>query len=40
MELKLKEDIKKEETKVRLQDGGILDIGWPRKPKGEDIPID
>ena len=38
--LKLREDMKKEEIKVRLQEGGVLEIKWPRKLKGEDIPID
>jgi hypothetical protein len=40
VQLKLRSDIKKEEIKVRLQEGGILEITWPRRAQGEDIPID
>ena len=38
--LKLRSDIEKKEIKVRLLEGGILEIEWPRKVKAEDIPID
>ena len=38
--LKLGQDIKKEEIKVRLHEGGVLEIEWPRKTKGEGIPIE
>ncbi len=40
VKLRLREDIKREEIKVRLQEGGVLEIEWPRRVKGEDIPID
>ncbi|GIX48556.1 MAG: hypothetical protein KatS3mg131_2767 [Candidatus Tectimicrobiota bacterium] len=38
--LQLRPDIKKDEIKVRLQEGGVLEIEWPRKTKGEEIPIE
>jgi hypothetical protein len=40
VKLKLRPDIKKEDLKVKLQEGGVLEIAWPRKTTGEDIPID
>ncbi len=40
VKLKLRQDIKKEDIKVRLQEGGILEIEWPRKIRGEEVPID
>ncbi len=40
VKLKLRQDIKKEDIKVRLQEGGILEIEWPRIIKGEEVPID
>lgn len=30
----------KEEIKVRLVKPGVLEIEWPRRPKGEEIPIE
>ena len=38
--LKLRQNIQKEEVKVRLHEGGVLEIEWPRQTKGEEIPID
>ncbi len=38
--LKLREDVSKEEIKVRLQEGSVLEIEWPRRVRGEDIPVD
>jgi hypothetical protein len=38
--LKLRPEIKKEAIKVRLQEGGILEIAWPRSAAGEDIPVE
>ena len=38
--LKLREDMKKEEIKVRLHEGSLLEIEWPRRVKGEDIPVE
>jgi hypothetical protein len=28
------------DIKVRLQEGGVLEIEWPRKTTGEDIPVE
>ena len=38
--LKLAEDTAKEDIKVRLREGGILEIEWPRKGKAEEIEIE
>lgn len=38
--VKLRQDIQKAEVKVRLHEGGVLEIEWPRQIKGEEIPID
>jgi hypothetical protein len=40
VKLKLRPEIKKEDLKVRLQEDGVLEITWPRRAAGEDIPID
>ncbi len=40
LKLKLKEDIRKEDVKVRLLEDGVLEVEWPRKTKGEDIPVE
>jgi hypothetical protein len=40
VKLKLQPDIKKEDLRVRLQEGGVLEIEWPRKTTGEDIPVE
>jgi len=40
VKLKLRPDIKKEDLRVRLQEGGVLEIEWPRKTPGEDIPVE
>jgi len=40
IKLKLRENIEKKDIKVRLLEGGILEIEWPRKKKGEEIPIE
>jgi len=40
VKLKLRKDIEKKDIKVRLQEGSILGIEWPRKSKVEDIPVD
>ena len=40
LKLKLRQDIKKEDIKVRLQEGGVLEIEWPRKIEADEIPID
>ena len=40
VQLQLRPDIKKEDIKVRLQEGGVLEIEWPRRGAGEDIPVE
>lgn len=40
LQLKLDPDIKKEQIKVRLQKPGVLEIQWPRKTEGEEIPVE
>jgi HSP20 family molecular chaperone IbpA len=40
VQLKLRPDIKKEDIKVRLQEGGVLEIAWPRRVSGEDISVE
>ncbi len=38
--LKLRRNVQKSDIKVRLLEGGILEIEWPRGLKGEDIPVE
>ena len=38
--LKLREDVKKEDIKVRLREGGVLEVEWPRKGKAETIEVE
>jgi hypothetical protein len=40
VKLQLRPEIKKADIKVRLQEGGTLEIAWPRRPSGEDIPVE
>ena len=40
VKLKLRKDIEKKDIRVRLQEGGVLEIEWPRTSKAEDIPVD
>jgi hypothetical protein len=40
VKLQLRPDITKADIKVRLQEGGVLEIEWPRTTTGEDIPIE
>jgi hypothetical protein len=40
VKLQLRRDIQKAEIKIRLQEGGVLEIEWPRRAAGEEIPID
>jgi hypothetical protein len=40
VKLKLRKDIEKKDIKVRLQEGGVLEIEWSRTLKAEDIPVD
>lgn len=40
LRLRLDPELKKEDLKVRLLKGGILEIEWPRKVEGEDIEVE
>ncbi|TET92243.1 MAG: hypothetical protein E3J28_06260 [Desulfobacteraceae bacterium] len=40
LRFQINRDVKKEEIKVRLIEPGILEIEWPRKIKGEEIPVE
>jgi len=40
VKVQLRHDVKKADIKVRLQEGGVLEITWPRDAAGEDIPVD
>jgi len=40
LRLRINPEVKKEEIKARLIEPGILEIEWPRKIKGEEIPIE
>ncbi len=40
LSIRISPDIKKEEIKVRLMKPGFLEIEWPRKIKGEEIPVE
>lgn len=39
LRITLDPEVKKEEIKVRLKKGGVLEIEWPRV-KGEEIPVE
>lgn len=40
LRLRLDPGLKKTDIKVRLQKGGVLEIEWPRKTEGEEIPVE
>ncbi len=40
LRIKIDPEIKKEEIKVRLVKPGLIEIEWPRKIKGEEIPVE
>ena len=40
LRLRINPDVKKEEIKARLIELGVLEIEWPRKIRGEEIPIE
>lgn len=40
LKLRLSPDLTKTDIKVRLQKDGILEIEWPRKAEGEEIPVE
>lgn len=40
LRLRISPEVKKEEIKVRFIKPGVLEIEWPRRPKGEEIPVE
>ena len=40
MRIRINKEIKKEEIKVRLVEPGMIEVEWPRKTKGEEIPVE
>ena len=40
LRIRIRPEVKKEEVKARLIEPGILEIEWPRKVRGEEIPIE
>jgi len=38
--IRINSDIKKDEIKVRLVKPGLIEIEWPRRKRGEDIPVE
>jgi len=40
LRLHLHPGLKKEDLKVRLLKGGVLEIEWPREVEGEEIPVE
>lgn len=40
LSIRISPDLKKEEIKVRLMKPGFLEIEWPGKVKGEEIPVE
>jgi hypothetical protein len=40
LRLRINKEVKKEEIRVRFVESGIVEVEWPRKTKGEDIPVE
>ena len=40
LRIRIAPEIKKEEIKARLVKPGILEVQWPRRLEGEDIPVE
>jgi len=40
MRLRINKEVNKEEIKVRMVEPGMIEIEWPRKRKGEEIPVE
>lgn len=38
--LRISPEVKKEEIKVRFVKPGVVEIEWPRRPHGEEIPVE
>ena len=40
LRFRIHKEVKKEDIKVRYVEPGIIELEWPRKTKGEEIPVD
>lgn len=40
LRFRIDKDVKKEDIKVRLVEPGTIELEWPRKAKGEEIPVE
>ena len=40
LRFQISKDVKKEEIKARLVEPGMMELEWPRKKKGEEIPVE
>jgi len=40
LRIRINPNVKREEIKVRLARPGLIEIEWPRRRRGEDIPIE
>ena len=40
LRIRINPNVKKEEIKARLLEPGLIEIEWPRKVTGEEIPIE
>jgi hypothetical protein len=40
LKVRLDPELKRPDIKVRLQKDGVLEIEWPRKAEGEEIPVE
>lgn len=40
LRFKISKDVKKEDIKVRYIEPGLIEMEWPRRLKGEEIPIE
>jgi len=38
--IRISAEVKKEEIKVRFVKPGVVEIEWPRRPQGEEIPVE
>ena len=40
LHLQIGKEVKKEDIRVRFLEPGVLELEWPRKTKGEEIPVE
>lgn len=40
LQIRISTDVKRDQIKARLLEPGLLDIEWPHRLKGQDIPIE